>query len=60
MRRVLARSRGREIAADFESEEEYLSFCGAVMEECISTLMRALTLEELIQLWQERNIDAKT
>lgn len=55
VRKVLANVSGQDITADFENDEEYQQFCGAVAKECITFLMKSLTLEEAIELWQEKN-----
>lgn len=55
VRRVLARSYGRDITADFESDEEYRRFCKAVVEECISAFMQSITLDDAVKLWKEKN-----
>lgn len=52
---MLAKSCGRDITADFENEEEYRRFCDAVTEECIHTLLKSLTLGEIIELWGAKN-----
>lgn len=59
-KKVLAASNDHRIVACFKNEIEYNEFCGLIMTECVDNLMKSLSLEEIISLWNEKNAQAVT
>lgn len=59
-KKVLANADGHKIVADFKNEEEYSWYCRAMARECLDTLLKSLSLDELTSLWHEKNPSANT
>lgn len=54
-KKVLADNDGHKITAYFKNDQEYIWYCHAMARECLDTVLKNLSLDELIGLWNERN-----
>ncbi len=55
LKKVLAVCHGHEITAQFLDENEYNMYCRKVMRTSLDIALKNLSIEELIDLWQEKN-----
>lgn len=53
--KVLANNAGHKITAEFINDQEYEWYCRAMARECLEVVLKSLSLDELIRLWNEKN-----
>lgn len=55
--KVLATDSGHDIIGVFRDEAEYQRYCSLVVSQCMDIALSNLSLDELIKLWKNRNMN---